>query len=333
MALAQAGLTNLKAAFAVFASNQPIYPLVYETAWGGVVSTASYLTGDSGADFGNTYYNDHHFHYGYFIYAAAVIGYLDPSWLANNQDYVNTLVRDIANPSTQDNYFPVYRNFDWYHGHSWAHGLYETFDGKDEESSSEDTMSAYAMKMWGRTIGDSNMEARGNLQLAITARSLQNYFLYDSTNTVQPANFIGNKVSGILFENKIDHTTYFGTNIEYIQGIHMLPLMPSSTLTRTQTFVAEEWNTYFSNGRVDAIQGGWKGILYANLAIINPTAAWQFFSQPNFDMSWLDGGASLTWYLALAAGIFHTSTPEIGLSTDLCRIRRRFMIEVGKRKR
>jgi endo-1,3(4)-beta-glucanase len=58
---------------------------------------------------------------------------------------VNTLVRDIANPSTLDSYFPVSRMFDWYHGHSWAHGLYETFDGKDEESSSEDTMSAYAM--------------------------------------------------------------------------------------------------------------------------------------------------------------------------------------------
>lgn len=262
------------------------------------------MTGDSGADFGNTYYNDHHFHYGYFIYTAAVIGYLDPTWLSANKGYVNALVRDIANPSTEDNFFPVYRNFDWYHGHSWAHGLYETFDGKDEESSSEDTMSAYALKMWGQTIGDSNMEARGNLQLAITARSLQNYFLYESTNNVQPANFIGNKVSGILFENKIDHTTYFGTRPEFIEGIHMLPLLPSSTLARTQNFVTEEWNTYFSNGRVDAAEGGWKGILYANLAIIDPVIAWQFFSQPNFNASWLDGGASRTWYLALAAGTF-----------------------------
>ena len=146
------------------------------------------------------------------------------------------------------------------------------------------------------------MEARGNLQLAITARSLQNYFLYTSNNAVEPANFIGNKVSGILFENKIDHTTYFGANIEYIQGIHMLPLLPSSTLTRTQEFVTEEWNMYFSNGRANAVVGGWKGILYANLAIINPTAAWQFFSQSGFDVSWLDGGASQTWYLAMAAG-------------------------------
>ena len=74
----------------------------------------------------------------------------------------------------------------------------------------------------------------------------------------------------------------------------MLPLLPSSTLTRTKEFVAEEWNTYFSNGRVDSVVGGWKGILMANLAIIDSKTAWNFFSQANFDQSWLDGGASLT---------------------------------------
>lgn len=206
-ATAQAGLTKLKSAFSLFANNTNQYPLVYESAWGGIVSTASYVTGDSGVDFGNTYYNDHHFHYSYFVYAAAMIGHLDPTWLKANKDYVNTMVRDYANPSTADNYFPVSRSFDWYHGHSWAKGLFESFDGKDEESSSEDTLSAYAIKMWGKTTGDANMEARGNLQLAITARSLQHYFLYQSNNTVEPSNFIANKVSGILFENKIDHTT------------------------------------------------------------------------------------------------------------------------------
>lgn len=83
--LAQAGLNKLKGAFARFASNTQQFPLVYESAWGGVVSTASYATGDSGVDFGNTYYNDHHFHWSYFIHAAAIIGYLDPSWIPANK--------------------------------------------------------------------------------------------------------------------------------------------------------------------------------------------------------------------------------------------------------
>jgi endo-1,3(4)-beta-glucanase len=95
-----------------------------------VVSSAAYVTGDAGADFGNSYYNDHHFHYGYFIYTAAVIGHLDPAWINVNKPFVNTLVRDISNPSTKDKVFPVWRCFDWYHGHSWAHGLFESLDGK-----------------------------------------------------------------------------------------------------------------------------------------------------------------------------------------------------------
>lgn len=301
--LAQAGLDKLKQAFALFAENRQQFPLVYESAWGGVVSSASYTTGDANVDFGNTYYNDHHFHYGYFILAAAMIGHMDPAWLSSNAPYINTLVRDIANPSPTDPYFPVSRNMDWYNGHSWAHGLYESFDGKDQESSSEDAMSAYAIKMWGMVSGNSNLEAVGNLQLAVTARALQNYYLYTSDNTVEPANFIGNKVAGIMFENKIDHTTYFGNNIEYIQGIHMIPLLPSSSLTRTKKFVQEEWDTYFSNGRAEAITGGWKGLLFANLASINPTAAWQYFSAANFDASTLDGGASRTWYMAMAAAL------------------------------
>jgi endo-1,3(4)-beta-glucanase len=63
VALAQAGLNNLKAAFATFVNNQQKFPLVHETAWSGIVSSASYTTGDAGVDFGNTYYNDHHFQY------------------------------------------------------------------------------------------------------------------------------------------------------------------------------------------------------------------------------------------------------------------------------
>ncbi|EXJ90679.1 endo-1,3(4)-beta-glucanase [Capronia coronata CBS 617.96] len=302
--LAKSALLELESCFEVFSANQQEYPLVYDTDWKGMVSSASYVTGDSGVDFGNSYYNDHHFHYGYFLHAAAIIGYLDPTWLDAHKDYVNALARDVSNPSSLDQYFPVFRSFDWYHGHSWAKGLFESGDGKDEESSSEDAMFAYGLKMWGKTIGDASMEARGNLMLSVLARSLQSYFLMTSDNVNQPAGFIGNKVTGILFENKADHTTYFGTDFSYIQGIHMIPIMPFSTLTRTQQFVEEEWATYFADGAVrqaSDITGGWKGIVYANLAIVNPTAAYNFFTQSDFDMSWIDGGATRTWYIALSA--------------------------------
>lgn len=85
----------------------------------------------------------------------------------------------------------------------------------------------------------------------------------------------------------------------------MLPLLPCSPYTRNKKFVTEEWNAFFAPGAstpADKVAGGWKGVLYANLALIDPAAAWDFFSQSNFDYGSIDGGASRTWYLAFAAG-------------------------------
>lgn len=83
----------------------------------------------------------------------------------------------------------------------------------------------------------------------------------------------------------------------------MIPLNPCSTLIRSPKFVREEWDKYFSNGRINKIEGGWRGILMANYAIIDPVAAYRFFSKPDFDMSHIDGGASLSWYLAYTAAL------------------------------
>jgi endo-1,3(4)-beta-glucanase len=320
VSLAQGGLERLKVAMARFVDNKQKFPLVYEDAWGGAASSASYSTGDSGQDFGNSFYNDHHFHYGYHVYAAAVIAYLDPTWLetGTNKAWVNTLVRDYANSITDDPYFPFSRNFDFYHGHSWAKGLFASADGKDQESSSEDTMASYAIKMWGSVIGDKAMEARGNLMLAIQTRSLDNYYLYRDSNEVQPSEYIGNRAAGILFENKIDHVTYFGNKIEYIQGINMIPMMPFSTVTRRRDFVQTEWDQFFAKN-ISAIESGWRGILMSNLALIDPEASYQFFSGKSGDYkdNMLDGGASRTWYLAYAAGLkeaeaagYEASTPS-----------------------
>ena len=214
------------------------------------------------------------------------------------------LARDFAN-SVSDEFFPFSRSFDWYHGHSWAKGLFESADGKDQESSSEDTLASYGLKMWGKIINDKNMEARGNLMLAIQARSLSKYFLYLDSNIVEPAGLIGNKVSGILFENKIDHTTYFGNAIENIQGIHMLPLMPMSTFIRTPDFVQQEWDAYSLASYAATLQDGWRGILMANQAIIDPVASYNFFinATGDFQFTLLDGGASQTWYLAWSSAL------------------------------
>ena len=306
-ATTQQFLGKLKDAQNRFTANRQIFPLCYETNWGGLCSVGGMANGDTGVDFGNSMYNDHHFHYGYHIHAAALIAKIDQevgdgSWINQNKTWVNTLVRDVVNPSGSDPYFPVFRSFDFFVGHSFAHGITVYADGKDEESSSEDYNFAYGMKIWAQVIGDSNMENRANLMLAISRRSIGTYMLFQGNNTVIPSRYVGNYVSGIKFENKMAHTTYFGTNAEYIHGIHMLPITPVSSFVRQPQFVKEEWENFLRN-KIGGINSGWKGVLLLNVALYDPRTAYNFFNTNNFNYGFLDDGMTLTWSLAYTAAI------------------------------
>ncbi|XPS69743.1 Endo-1,3(4)-beta-glucanase [Ascochyta lentis] len=112
-AVAAAGLAKLKHEIAKYVENQQRYPLYYDDSWKGVVSNAGF--NDPGADFGNTYYNDHHFHFGYFVYTAAVIAYLEPEWLVkgDNKAWTNMLVKDFAESDYNGRDYPFSRSFDW----------------------------------------------------------------------------------------------------------------------------------------------------------------------------------------------------------------------------
>jgi len=113
---------------------------LYDLTYGSVISANGWT--DKFQDFGNVLFNDHrmlHFlgrgyvgvisvldyHNGYYIYAGAVLLRFNASYPYRQQ--IIDLVRDIANPSTADPYFPVTRHKDWYLGHSWAQGMDATF--------------------------------------------------------------------------------------------------------------------------------------------------------------------------------------------------------------
>ena len=103
-------------------------PLTFDNSWGGVISCGCLFNGqdcdniypncpaysDPGLNFGQGMYNDHHFHYGYHIYAAAILAEFDRDWGRLFFERVLLLIRDIANPSAKDPHFPVFRQKDWY---------------------------------------------------------------------------------------------------------------------------------------------------------------------------------------------------------------------------
>ena len=108
--------------------------LLYDTTWGGLVSTNG--LNDPNADFGMAYFQDHHFHFGYHIYAAAVLAKADATWGSTHEDQVMHYVRDIIEPSGSDPQYVLSRSKDWYTGHSWANGLITAFaDSKNQVTS------------------------------------------------------------------------------------------------------------------------------------------------------------------------------------------------------
>jgi len=55
----------------------------------------------------DTNINDHHFHWGYFIHAAAFMEQFEPGWADNWGEMINLLIRDAASADRNDTQFPL----------------------------------------------------------------------------------------------------------------------------------------------------------------------------------------------------------------------------------
>ena len=169
-------LTKLKMLLKPFIANNITFRLAYDTVYGGILSTEGIASHDPNADFGNTLYNDHHFHYSYYVFTVAVLKLLDPEYPLEFDDIIWSLLRDYANPSHEDPFFPPFRALSWYNGHSYAHGVTLLEEGKDQESSSEDLNSLYALRLWGVASKRENIEKLGYLLLRINVRAITHTF-------------------------------------------------------------------------------------------------------------------------------------------------------------
>ena len=87
-------------------------------------STWSTLIGYPASYGADTELNDHHFHYGYFIMAAAVIARFDSDWADAGAwgGMVELLIRDAANWDRADSRFCFLRHMEPYVGYSYASG-------------------------------------------------------------------------------------------------------------------------------------------------------------------------------------------------------------------
>jgi endoglucanase Acf2 len=189
----------------------------YDKKWGTLIGyPASY-----GSD---QELNDHHFHYGYFITAAATLARFDPVW-ATTQKYggmVDLLIKDANNYDRADPRFPYLRDFDIYAGHDWASGHAAFAAGNNQESSSEGMNFDNALIQWGQATGNTAVRDAGIFLYTTQAAAIGQYW-FDVDDSTFPAGWQHSTV-GIVWGDGASYATWFSSDPAKIHGINMLPI-------------------------------------------------------------------------------------------------------------
>mmetsp|Transcript_32036 Transcript_32036/g.95977 ORF Transcript_32036/g.95977 Transcript_32036/m.95977 type:complete len:1250 (-) Transcript_32036:130-3879(-) len=304
-------LTRLRSGVEVWLNGTAEAKFLYDQEWGGLVNCGCLFNAetqscdnvypdcptfsDPGLDFGNGFYNDHHFHYGYHIYAASVVANFDLAWGRQHFQEVLMLIRDIANPSIHDESFPAFRHKDWYLGSSWASGIATLggqpyLNGRNQESSSEaihayESISLYGavmLRAWGNGISASDAENdnaktagrvmdMGRLLTATELRSAQRYWHVlhgDSvTNTVYPLVYKPSVV-GMMWDTMAQFQTWFGNKPYLAYGIQLMPLTPVSERRDAVKWVQQMYLPFANSceSDINCKDQGWSVLQYAMLA-------------------------------------------------------------------
>ena len=170
--------------------------------------------------------NDHAFHYGYFLHAAAVLALDDPAWAQGWGPMVGMLLRDIASPDRNDSKFPFLRAFDPYAGHSWASGTAKYFDGNNQESSSE-AMNAWAgVTLWGEATGNTRLRDLGAWLFTTELAAIEDYW-FDVTGELRPRDYTASVVT-MVWGGKSVNETWFSPKPEDKHMINWLPFTGAS---------------------------------------------------------------------------------------------------------
>lgn len=230
--------------------------------------------------------NDHHFHYGYWIMAAAHLARRDPNWVSQSQwgGMVDLLIRDVATAERGRADFPFIRNFDVYEGHSWARGNSEFFGhGNDQESSSEAINAWAALAMFGEFTGNKPMRDLGIYLYTTEISSVLNYW-YDMHDQVFDKTY-QKPMASMVFGGGYAYSTWWTEEPRQIQGINLLPITPASAylaqLPKDKiiggfVYAENARKIYDSKGQSDGTTLDiWQDIFASALAIADPALGMQ----------------------------------------------------------
>ncbi|MCR5836405.1 MAG: InlB B-repeat-containing protein, partial [Lachnospiraceae bacterium] len=227
--------------------------------------------------------NDHHFHYGYFIESAAIVGMYDPEWLASYSSVIKQLIYDIASPyrSSSDcvsacgNAYPYLRCFAPFEGHSYASGFQDEKDGNNQESTSEAINAWAGIILFGELTNDTNLKKLGKYLYTTEIAAAGDYwFDYEKDTYKVKGSKYDPPMAGMVWTGKIDYRTYFG--FKYVQAIQIFPMQPwSFYLLEGGTDYIRDYINY--NNTSPLAEGGsvneWNDIWSEYYALVDPDDA------------------------------------------------------------
>lgn len=263
--------------------------------------------------------NDHHFHYGMWIQAAAQIALRDPAWAARERwgGMVEMLIADIATTERNNAMFPRLRNFDPYEGHSWAAGLAQFYDGNNQESSSEAINTWAALILWAEATGNKALRDLG-VSLYTTEVEAANTYWFDLHGLVFDKDY-RNTAAGIVWSNKYVHNTWWTTDPREIHGINFLPITTASLyLARDPAYIKrnlaamdEEFEGFLErDGK--APRDIWQDILLSTLALADPQAAIEQWNPAGF----VEDGETRTHTFHWLQSLARFGRPNLDVTAD-----------------
>lgn len=187
---------------------------VYDPVLGGITGRAP--------AYGSDEFNDHHFHYGYFLYALGVVAQDDPALVEKYRPMANVVALDLAAPVAVPG-FPARRVFDEYAGHSWASGTAPFADGNNQESASEAVNAWAGLMLWAEVSGQDDLRAEAEALLSVETETARRYWLGAEMPAGMTAPFFALNWGG-----KRDYATFFDASPSAILGIELIPMSPST---------------------------------------------------------------------------------------------------------
>lgn len=145
------------------------------------------------------------------VLAGAVLAKLDPYWAEHFKPHMYALIHDYM--SSERRHFPRLRNFDCYTLHSWASGITEFADGRNQESTSEAVHAYYAAALVGMVYDDFDMVTLASTLCALETRASQLLWHVPSDSTLYEPEFVAsNRVVSIVWSTKRDSGLWFAGN-------------------------------------------------------------------------------------------------------------------------